>query len=52
MYEGRPFGDVVNMQDYDIVVSEFKLHWRYYVYFQINTLGKGMNTFILTRAIV
>ena len=30
-----------------IVVSEFKLQLCYYVHFQINTLGKGMNLLIL-----
>ena len=37
------FGDVmVNVLNYDIVVSEFKLHTPYYAYFQIDTLVKGM----------
>ena len=35
-----------NVQDYDIVVSEFEFQWCYYVYFRTNTLGKGMTTFI------
>ena len=29
------------------VISEFELQWRYYVHFQANTLGKGMNPLIL-----
>ena len=29
--------------DCDIVVSEFELQPRYYIHFQTNTLGKGMN---------
>ena len=31
----------------DSIVSEFKLHLGNYIYFQINTLGKGINSFIL-----
>ena len=34
----------VNMLEYDIIVNEFKLQSRYYVYFRIKTLGKGMNS--------
>ena len=30
-----------------IVVSEFELQSRYYVHFQTNTIGKGMNPLIL-----
>ena len=33
--------------DCEIVVSEFELQSRYYVYFRTNTLGKGMNPLIL-----
>ena len=29
--------------DCEIVVREFELQSRYYVHFQANTLGKGMN---------
>ena len=29
------------------VVSEFELQSRYYIHFQTNTLGKGMNPLIL-----
>ena len=34
---------MVKSVDYEIVVREFVLQWRYYVHFQENTLGKGMN---------
>ena len=37
---------VVNVLIFDTVVSEFELHSFYYVHFQINTLGKGMNPLI------
>ena len=37
-----PHSVVANMLDWD-VVSEFELQSHYYVYFQTNTLGKGMN---------
>ena len=33
--------------DCGIVVNEFELQLRYYVHFRMNTLGKGMNPFIL-----
>ena len=33
--------------DCEIVVSEFEIQSRYYVHFRTNTLGKGMNLFIL-----
>ena len=33
--------------DCGIVVSEFELQSRYYVYFRTNTLGKAMNPLIL-----
>ena len=32
---------VVNLLDYDILVSEFEFH-SYYVHFRTNTLGKGI----------
>ena len=38
---------MVKSMDYRIVVREFVLQSRYYVHFRINTLGKGMNPFIL-----
>ena len=41
-----PRGAVANEFDCDIVVSEFELLSRYYFYIRINTLEKGMNTFI------
>ena len=42
---GSPRGVMVNVIDCGIVVSEFELLSFYY--FRINTLGKGMNPFIL-----
>ena len=39
-------GAVVNVLDCDIVISEFELQSRYYVYFRINTPEKGMIPFI------
>ena len=33
--------------DTEIVVSEFELQSYYYIHFQANTLGKGMNPLIL-----
>ena len=41
-----PHSVVVNMLDCNVVVSEFKLQSLYYIYFQPNTLGKGMNPLI------
>ena len=38
---------MVKAMDCGIVVSEFVLQSRYYVHFQANTLGKGMNPLIL-----
>ena len=38
---------MVKAMDCGIVVSEFVLHSRYYVHFQANTFGKGMNPIIL-----
>ena len=40
-------GVMVKAMDCGIVVSEFILQSRYCVYFQANTLGKGMNPLIL-----
>ena len=34
---------VANMLDSDTVESEFELQLRYYIHFQMNTLGKGFN---------
>ena len=42
-----PRGVMVKAMDCGIVVSEFVLQSRYYVHFQTNTLGKGMNPLIL-----
>ena len=39
-------GVMANVLDCDILVSEFELQSRYYVYFRINTLGKGMSPLI------
>ena len=44
---GCPRGVMVKAMDCEIVVSEFVLQSRYYVHFQTNTLGKGMNPLIL-----
>ena len=44
---GFPCGVMVKVMDYEIVVSKFVLQSHYYVYFRANTLGKGMNPFIL-----
>ena len=44
---GCPRGVMVKAMDCRIVVREFVLQSRYYVHFQANTLGKGMNPFIL-----
>ena len=44
---GRPRGVMVKVIGCGIVVSEFVLQSRYYVHFRANTLGKGMNPFIL-----
>ena len=40
-------GVVVNVPDYDIVVSKFKLKSPDNIHFWANTFGKGMNPFIL-----
>ena len=42
-----PHGVIVKVLDCGIVVSEFELQLHYYVHFQTNTLGKGMNLLIL-----
>ena len=44
---GCPRGVMVKAMDCGIVVREFVLQSRYYVPFRANTLGKGMNPFIL-----
>ena len=45
--KGCPRGVMVKAMDSGIVVYEFVLQSRYYVHFRANTLGKGMNPFIL-----
>ena len=45
-YRGCPRGVKVKAMDCRIVVSEFVLPSRYYIHFQANTLGKGMNPLI------
>ena len=44
---GCPRGVMVKAMDGEIEGSEFVLQSRYYVQFRANTLGKGMNPFIL-----
>ena len=38
---------MVKAMDYGIVGSEFELQMHYYVHFQTNTLGNGMNPLTL-----
>ena len=40
-------GVEANVLDCDIAVSEFDFQLLYYVHFQTNILGEGMNPFIL-----
>ena len=47
LLRGCPHGVTVKAMDYGIVVSKFVLQLRYYIHFQANTLGKGMNPLIL-----
>ena len=42
-----PCGVMVKVMDCGIGVSEFILQSSYYIHFQANTLGKGMNPLIL-----
>ena len=44
---GCPCGVMVKAMDCGIVVSEFKIQLLYYIHFQTNNLGKGMNLLIL-----
>ena len=44
---GCPHGVMVKSMDCGIVVREFVLQSRYYVHFEANTLGKGMNPLTL-----
>ena len=46
-YGGCPRGVMVKAMDCRIVGREFVLQSHYYVHFQANTLGKGMNPLIL-----
>ena len=43
---GSPYGLVANVQDCNIVASEFKLRSCYYVHFQTKTFGKDINPFL------
>ena len=43
---GSPYSIVANVLDCNIVVSEFKLQWCYYVHFWTNTSEKSMNLLI------
>ena len=47
MERGCPRGVMVKAMDCGIVVSEFILQSHYYIHFQANTLGKGINPLIL-----
>ena len=47
---GCPRGVMVKAMNCGIVVREFVLQSRYYVHFRANTLGIGMNPFILPPA--
>ena len=38
---------MVKVLDCGLKVSKFKFQLHYYIHFQANTLGKGMNPFIL-----
>ena len=44
---GFPHGVMIKAMDGRIVVNKFELQLCYSVHFQTNTLGKGMNFFIL-----
>ena len=46
IYIGRGEVSVAKVLDCDIVVSEFELVSHYYINFQTNTHGKGMNPLI------
>ena len=46
-HKKQPRGVMVKAMDCEIVVREFVLQARYYVYFRANNLGKGMNPLIL-----
>ena len=38
---------VANVLDCDVVMSEFELQLRYLVHFRTNSLGNGMNPYII-----
>ena len=42
----NPCGVMVNGLDYNVVVSEFKLQFYYYIHFQTNALRKDLNSSI------
>ena len=52
IYAGVPNNAEANVFVSNIVVSGFEFQSRYYVHFQTNTLGKGMNTLIPTIHVV
>ena len=43
---GSPCGVIAKVLDSDLKISEFELQSDYYLHFQTNTLGKGMNPLI------
>ena len=46
MFQKRsPRAVVVNVLNFDITVSEFKLKLRYYIHFLANTFEKGMKPY-------
>ena len=45
---GSHYGLIVNVLNYDITLSEFKLQSPYGIYFQTNILKKGMKPLIST----
>ena len=47
-YRGCPSGVMVKAVHWEIVARKFELQSHYYVHFRANTLGKGMNPFILS----
>ena len=47
LYEECPRGVMVKVLDCGIIASKFKFQSYYYVNFQTNTLGKGINPLIL-----
>ena len=47
LFRGCPRGEMVKAMDCGIIVSEFVLQSYYYLHYQENTLGKGMNPLVL-----